>query len=64
MPKVKTHSSCKKRFKKTASGKFKRAKAFRRHHAWAKTSKQVRDLRGNTYVHSTQEKKLAVLMPY
>ncbi len=64
MPKVKTHSSSKKRFKKTASGKFKRSRAFRRHHAWAKSSKQVRDLRGTAYVHESQEKKLEILMPY
>jgi large subunit ribosomal protein L35 len=64
MPKVKTHSSCKKRFKKTASGKFKRARAFRRHHAWAKSPKQVRDLRGIAYVNETQQKKLDILMPY
>ena len=64
MPKVKTHSSCKKRFKKTASGKLKRARAFRRHHAWAKSSKQVRDLRGITYVSESQEKKILSLMPY
>ena len=64
MPKVKTHSSCKKRFKKTASGKIKRARAFRRHHAWAKSAKRVRDLRGVAYVDSTIEKNIASLMPY
>ena len=31
MPKLKSHSSSKKRFKLTASGKIKRAKAFKRH---------------------------------
>ena len=31
MPKVKTHSGAKKRFKKTASGKFKFAHTFKRH---------------------------------
>ncbi|NDD54049.1 50S ribosomal protein L35 [bacterium] len=64
MPKVKTHSSCKKRFKKTAKGRIKRAKAFRRHHAWAKNAKRVRDLRGNDYVHTSQEKNVRLLMPY
>lgn len=64
MPKVKTHSSCKKRFRKTASGHIKRTSAFRRHHAWAKTSKQIRDLRGVAYVNVTQEKKISSLMPY
>lgn len=64
MPKMKTHSSCKKRFKRTATGKIKRTQAFRRHHAWSKSPKQVRDLRQNAYVDSSQVKKLDVLMPY
>jgi large subunit ribosomal protein L35 len=64
MPKVKTNSSCKKRFKKTANGHIKRAKAFRRHHAWAKDAKRVRDLRGNALVDKSQEKKIKSLMPY
>jgi large subunit ribosomal protein L35 len=63
MPKNKTHSSCKKRFKKTASGKIKRASAFRRHHAWAKSPKQVRDLRKGGYIDETQAKKISSLMP-
>ena len=64
MPKVKTHSSCKKRFKKTASGQIKRSRAFRRHHAWAKTPKRIRDLRGGAYIDETLRKKIATLMPY
>jgi large subunit ribosomal protein L35 len=64
MPKMKTHSSCKKRFKKTGSGLIKRARAYRRHHAWAKTGKRVRDLRGIAYVSATQEKQIKTLMPY
>lgn len=63
MPKNKTHSSCKKRFKKTASGKIKRASAFRRHHAWAKSAKQIRNLRKGGYIASNQEKKISSLMP-
>ncbi len=64
MPKMKTHSSCKKRFKKTASGHIKRARAYRRHHAWAKNGKRVRDLRGIAYVSASQEKQVKTLMPY
>ena len=62
MPKTKTHSSSKKRFKKTANGLIKRASAFRRHHAWAKSAKQVRDLRGGTYIDVTQQKKISSLL--
>lgn len=64
MPKVKTNSSCKKRFTKTATGRIKRTRAFRRHHAWAKNAKRVRDLRGGAYVDVSQEKQLKTLMPY
>jgi len=62
MPKMKTHSSAKKRFRKTASGLLKRASAFRRHHAWAKTAKRIRGLRGWAYVDTTQLKKLRALL--
>lgn len=64
MPKVKTHSSSKKRFKKTKSGLIKRTQAYRRHHAWAKSSKRVRQLRAESYVHSSQEKNISKLLPY
>ena len=64
MPKMKTHSSSKKRFKRTGNGKIKRSRAFRRHHAWAKNAKNVRDLRQGAYVHSSQQKKIDILMPY
>ena len=64
MPKMKTHSSSKKRFKKTASGLFKRSKAYRRHHAWAKTAKQIRGLRRGAYLQSCDKSHVATLMPY
>ncbi|KKQ49474.1 MAG: 50S ribosomal protein L35 [candidate division TM6 bacterium GW2011_GWF2_38_10] len=64
MPKVKTNSACKKRFRKTSNGKIKRARGFRRHHSWAKSSKSVRQLRGIAYVHESQEQKIASVMPY
>jgi large subunit ribosomal protein L35 len=64
MPKIKSHSSSKKRFKKTATGKFKKAKAFRRHHSWAKTTKQVRQARRGTFVSDAEHHKLTELLPY
>jgi large subunit ribosomal protein L35 len=64
MPKVKTHSATKKRFKRTATGKIKRSRAFKRHHSWAKSAKALRALRSEVYVDSTQEKKISSLMPY
>ncbi|MCB0525189.1 MAG: 50S ribosomal protein L35 [Saprospiraceae bacterium] len=44
MPKMKTHSSAKKRFKVTGSGKIKRNHAKLRHIASTKTKKQKRGL--------------------
>ena len=40
MPKLKTHRGAAKRFKKTATGKFVRSKAFKRHLLSSKTTKQ------------------------
>ncbi len=64
MPKMKTHSASKKRFKKNSKGKIKRMKAYRSHHAWAKTHKQTRQLRSGAYLSSADEKNIARLLPY
>jgi large subunit ribosomal protein L35 len=50
MPKMKTNSSAKKRFKVTGSGKIKRAMAYKRHILTKKTKKQKRNLTGTTTV--------------
>ncbi len=44
MPKIKTNSSAKKRFKVTGSGKIKRKHAFKSHILTKKTTKQKRNL--------------------
>ena len=44
MPKLKTHRGAAKRFKKTATGKFVRNSAFKRHLASSKTTKRKRQL--------------------
>lgn len=64
MPKTKTHSASKKRFTKNANGKIKRSKGYRRHHAWAKTAKQVRQLRGGTYLEGADALHVRKLLPY
>jgi large subunit ribosomal protein L35 len=64
MPKMKTHSSSKKRFKKNAAGKIKRSKATRRHHAWAKSAKAIRQLRKGCEFSAADEKNIAKLLPY
>ncbi len=64
MPKMKTHSASKKRFKKNGAGKIKRAKGYRRHHGWAKSSKQSRQLRNAAYLEGGDERNTKVLLPY
>jgi large subunit ribosomal protein L35 len=64
MPKVKTNSSCKKRFTKNSKGKIKRSRAYKRHHAWAKGSKKVRKLRGGVFFETVQNNKISKAMPY
>ncbi|MGL5972309.1 MAG: 50S ribosomal protein L35 [Oscillospiraceae bacterium] len=53
MPKLKTHSGAKKRFKLTKTGKIKRARANRRHILTKKSTKRKRGLRKATYVDVT-----------
>lgn len=45
MPKVKTHSGAKKRFKVTGSGKVVHKQAGKRHNLGKKSQKRIRDLR-------------------
>lgn len=55
MPKMKTTSSAKKRFKITASGKIKRKHAFKSHILTKKTTKQKRNLTHSGTVHKADE---------
>ncbi|MFA6535572.1 MAG: 50S ribosomal protein L35 [Candidatus Babeliales bacterium] len=64
MPKVKTNSSCKKRFVKNCKGKIKRSRAYKRHHAWAKGTKKNRELRAGVFFETTQNRKISKAMPY
>jgi large subunit ribosomal protein L35 len=61
---MKTNRSAAKRFKKTASGKFKHKRSFLRHILTCKTTKRKRHLRRSTYVGPADEAKLKVLLPY
>ncbi len=64
MPKLKTHRGVAKRFKKTASGKILRSKAFKQHILTSKSSKRKRRMRGTAVVAKADAKKLARLIPY
>ncbi|MGD1997331.1 MAG: 50S ribosomal protein L35 [Candidatus Dependentiae bacterium] len=63
MPKMKTHSGAKKRFRKTGKGKIKRGSAYISHHGWAKTTKQKRGLRGISYIAEADMKSIERLLP-
>lgn len=64
MPKMKTHRATAKRFRKTASGRFKRGKAFKSHILTKKSSKRKRNLRKTGYASTAQEKVIRKLLPY
>lgn len=53
MPKVKTKSGAKKRFKVTGTGKIKRKHAFKSHILTKKTTKQKRNLTKTGLVHKS-----------
>lgn len=55
MPKMKTKSSAKKRFKFTGTGKIKRKHAFKSHILTKKTTKRKRNLTHATTVHKSDE---------
>jgi len=62
MPKMKTNSSAKKRFKITATGEFKREKAYKSHILTKKSRKTKRNLRQSTLVDKTDVKRVKKLL--
>ncbi|MDD3692846.1 MAG: 50S ribosomal protein L35 [Oscillospiraceae bacterium] len=64
MPKIKTHSGAKKRFKLTKTGKIMRAKAYKSHILNKKTTKRKRNLRKTTTVDVTNSAQVKRLIPY
>ena len=64
MPKIKTVRSAAKRFKKTASGKFKHKQANLRHLLTKKKTNRKRHLRSKTIVSHGDMKHVISLLPY
>ncbi len=62
MPKMKTHSGSKKRFKLTGSGKISRRKAFTSHILTKKSKKRKRALRKSAIIDSTNERLVKRLL--
>lgn len=64
MPKLKTKSGAKKRFKITGSGKIKRKKAYMNHILTKKETKQKRNLAQKTTVDKVDEVNIKPMLPY
>lgn len=64
MPKMKTNSGAKKRFKLTATGKVKRAAAYKNHILTKKNAKRKRRLREGGLVDDSNLENIKKLIPY
>ncbi len=64
MPKLKTKSGAKKRFKMTSSGKVKAGQAGKRHGMIKRTNKQLRNQRGTAVLSDPDAKIVKKYMPY
>ena len=64
MPKLKTKSSAKKRFRFTAKGKIKMPQAGKRHGMIKRTNRQIRNQRGTTVMSKQDGKIVKSYMPY
>ncbi|MDR2174064.1 MAG: 50S ribosomal protein L35 [Burkholderiales bacterium] len=64
MPKMKTKSSAKKRFRVRSGGSIKRSQAFRSHILTKKSTKTKRQLRGPAEIHSTNIASVKAMLPY
>ncbi|MDX9752243.1 MAG: 50S ribosomal protein L35 [Flavobacteriales bacterium] len=63
MPKMKTKSGAKKRFKLTGTGEIKRKHAYKSHILTKKETKRKRNLTKMTLVHPSDKKSILELLP-
>jgi large subunit ribosomal protein L35 len=64
MPKVKTKSGAKKRFKVTGTGKVKRKRAYKNHILTKKETKQKRRLTQKAVVRKEDLNNVRLMLPY
>ncbi|MDR1409203.1 MAG: 50S ribosomal protein L35 [Oscillospiraceae bacterium] len=64
MPKLKTHSGAKKRFKLSKNGKAMRSHAYKSHILNKKTTKRKRNLRKVVVADTTNQRQIHRLLPY
>ncbi len=62
MPKMKSNSGAGKRFRKTASGKYKRVSAFKSHILTSKSTKRKRKLRRLTLVSEAEVRRVKIML--
>ena len=63
MPKMKTKSSAKKRFRFTASGKIKAGQTRKRHGMIKRSNEQIRNLRGTRVLSDSETQRIKRWMP-
>ena len=63
MPKMKSKSGAKKRFKVRGSGSIKRSMAYKRHILTKKTTKNKRQLRGTRNINASDVQSVYRMMP-
>lgn len=63
MPKMKSHSGAKKRFRFTASGKAKRKHSHKNHILTKKRSDRIRKLKGMTLVSEPDQRRIEIMLP-
>jgi large subunit ribosomal protein L35 len=64
MPKMKTKSSVKKRFKISATGKVIATQAGKQHNMRKRSRRQLRNQRGTTVLPEMEAKRVKQFMPY
>jgi large subunit ribosomal protein L35 len=64
MPKLKSHRGAAKRFQSTATGRFKRSKAFKSHILTKKTRKRKRKLDMPGLVSKADQRRVERMLPY
>jgi len=63
MPKIKTKRGAAKRFRKSATGKIKRKKAYKSHIQTKMSAKRVRQLRKAGFVSKSDQKRVERMLP-
>ena len=64
MPKMKTKSGAKKRFKFTAKGRVKTGQANHRHRLIRKSKRSLRELKGTSVLSDSETRRVKRWMPY